>query len=366
MTEIVEFDSNDSEHVKEFVNFQFRVYASNPNWVPPLVDNEVKFLAGKTSFATYAKWKMFLAIRRGKIVARVAAFRNSLYERRFPNTGLLGYFEALPDSFDAVREMLDAAIEWLKTDRVMIPYQGSYWNAGNFGFLIDNFDSRPVLFMPYNPPYYLEYMTRYGFSPYEDVYAYRIDVQSTPVFNTTPPGEYKLKELEINDRTLRDMKMLFDDAFTPDEIDYYDISLEELREVAKDMKYLLVKKLCPAIYHNNELVGLALTMPDYYEVIQKFSGKLGIINALRLLWSKHRLKSARLFLIGVKSAHKRKGLGTLLVSKIIEELKRRGYKMLEYSYVLASNEASNALARKFRGIVYRRYKVFILEQKAKV
>ena len=45
------------------------------------------------------------------------------------------------------------------------------------GFLIEGFDTPPMLMTPYNPLYYTDLMKQYGMQKIKDLYAYIYDVQ---------------------------------------------------------------------------------------------------------------------------------------------------------------------------------------------
>ena len=60
--------------LKAFIDLPWRLYANDPNWVPPL-KAEVKELLtpGKNPFFGHAEAQYFLARRGGKVVGRISA-----------------------------------------------------------------------------------------------------------------------------------------------------------------------------------------------------------------------------------------------------------------------------------------------------
>src|ERR1039457_426711 len=160
--------------MNEFICFPWKVYKGNPNWVPPL-KSEVRFLMNKEEnpFFQHAEAECFLARRKGEPVGRIAAIidRNHI---KFQNeqAGFFGFFECLPDCAIA-QELLDTAANWLKARDIDI-MRGPMNPSTNeeCGFLLEGFDSPPMIMMTYTPAYYLDYMERCGLTKARDLYAY--------------------------------------------------------------------------------------------------------------------------------------------------------------------------------------------------
>ena len=145
---------NSASGMNKFIRFPWKVYQGNPNWVPPLV-SEVKYiLSEKNPFFQHSEAACFLARRNGDIVGRIAA----IIDRNYINihneqAGFFGYFECLPDCAVA-RELLDAAAGWLKERHIEI-MRGPVNPSTNdeCGFLLEGFDSPPMIMMTYTPAY---------------------------------------------------------------------------------------------------------------------------------------------------------------------------------------------------------------------
>ena len=66
-----------------------------------------------------------------------------------------------------------AAADWLKERNIEI-MRGPMNPSTNdeCGFLLDGFDSPPMIMMTYTPPYYLDYMEQCGLIKSKDLFAY--------------------------------------------------------------------------------------------------------------------------------------------------------------------------------------------------
>src|SRR5438876_10605068 len=82
-----------------FVKFPFKLYAGDPNWVPPLQMERLDFLdPSKNPWFQFGKAELFLARRNGEVVGRIAAVNDPRYNE-FHGTalGFFGMFECIDD-----------------------------------------------------------------------------------------------------------------------------------------------------------------------------------------------------------------------------------------------------------------------------
>lgn len=105
----------------------------------------------------------------GRIVASV---NQRLIDREGQNIGLFGFFECVND-FTIAQALLEVACKWLR-EQGMTAVRGpiDFSTHNNCLFLVDGFDSPPMVMMPYNPPYYREFMEKDGWHKAKDAYAY--------------------------------------------------------------------------------------------------------------------------------------------------------------------------------------------------
>lgn len=134
----------------------------------------------------------FLAWLDGKLVGRISAAINRPFNDYYKTrTGFFGFWDVM-DNYEVAAVLLDHARDWVK-DRGMTVLRGpgDYSNATHErqGVLIEGFEYPPTVELTHNPPYYAEFLERFGFRKAKDYYAYTMDVQ-TPV----PPRLEKLAE----------------------------------------------------------------------------------------------------------------------------------------------------------------------------
>ena len=181
----------------EFIRFQLELYRDDPYFVPPIVAERRDFLNRKKNpFFTHAEVELFLARRNGKVVGRIAAIDDALWNQ-FHNseTGFFGMFD-LPNDAEVAAALLDAAAGFARS-RGMKTLTGPVNLSTNHdcGVLIEGFEFPPAMMMPYNFRYYGALLEGWGLRKMRDLYAYDISAAMTPPEKMVRIAE-RLKESE--------------------------------------------------------------------------------------------------------------------------------------------------------------------------
>src|SRR5262249_34507613 len=157
----------------EFIRFQLELYREDPYFVPPIVAERRDFLNRKKNpFFTHAEVELFLARRNGKVVGRIAAIDDALWNQ-FHNTetGFFGMFDA-PNDPEVAGALLDAAADFARA-RGMKALTGPVNLSTNHdcGVLVEGFEFLPAMMMPYNYRYYGGLLEGWGLTKMRDLYA---------------------------------------------------------------------------------------------------------------------------------------------------------------------------------------------------
>ena len=90
------------------------------------------------------------------------------------NNAFFGFFETV-DDYAVAEALLDAATGWLR-ERGYTGVRGPVNPSMNdtAGLLVEGFDREPTILMPYNPPYYVDFLERYGFERAMTMWAYYV------------------------------------------------------------------------------------------------------------------------------------------------------------------------------------------------
>ena len=109
-------------------------------------------------------------------------------------------------------------------------------------------------------------------------------------------------------------------------------------------------------------MAFLLTMPDWNPVLADLDGSPWR-HPIRTL--KHVLKSKpetmeglRLFTLGVKADHRKRGIEGILLGEGLEKSLEIGYEWCEYSWILEDNELTKRSVRLMDGELYKVYRVY--------
>ena len=113
----------------------------------------------------------FLARRDAQSVERVSAAINHRFnEYHNVRIGSFGFFEVVQD-YEVAQALLDRAKAWVgERGMTLLRGPGEYSNATHErqGVLIDGSQYPPTVELTHNPPYYGEFLERYGFQKAKD------------------------------------------------------------------------------------------------------------------------------------------------------------------------------------------------------
>lgn len=359
-----------------FLEVPALVYANDPNWVAPLRSDVAKKFDSGHTFFEYGKLQQFLAVaenlttRKTLAIGRiVAAVNHRLIEREGQAIGIFGFFECIED-FEVAQALFNAACQWLRNQgmtRVRGPIDLSTHN--NCLFLVDGFDSPPMVMMPYNPAYYPEFIKRDGWQPAKDAYAYQIPLDRS-LSSKFEKGYQIACKSGVNFRSLRTKG----EGFEQDCISLYTLftkafsnnwsstprTQEEFLEEAKSLQSLVDPDVFPIAEYNGEMIGFWMALPDYNIPLKHVNGKLDWLGILKFLWYRRHIDQGRVIAICSLPEFRRKmvPLGLIYLGMMGGIKKGKPYKRAELSWVYEDNFPSRKLIEATGGEIYKTYRMY--------
>jgi GNAT superfamily N-acetyltransferase len=354
--------------LRRFLRLPWKVYAGDPNWVPPLlVGLKDKLDARKHPFFQHAEAASFLAVRDGEPVGRITASvdrnHNAAHKDR---TGFFGLFECLNDT-EAAQTLVDAAADWCGA-RGMDTLRGPMNLSMNdeCAFLLEGFEGPPVVMMPYNPPYYLDLMAACGLVKAKDLLAFKV--------GTDRAGTEKVKAAlarlpaagEFTFRTIS-KKHLVEDALMVADVynrgwannwGFVPWTDEEMAHMARDIVRFADMDLVLIAEHEGRPVAFAFGLPNLNEILIKMNGRLLPFGIFKLLLGRRKIEGVRALVFGVVPEYMHTGLAYVLYDKFAEAIIGKGYKWCELSWELEDNQAILKFAASIGARLYRKYRLF--------
>jgi hypothetical protein len=359
-----------------FVDLPWKIYRGDPNWVPPLKAS-VRELVDARRHPFYdegrgAEIELFLAWEGRDVVGRVAAIQNHAYNRfHDENVVFFGFFESI-DRPDVARDLLTAVEAWA-AERNASAVLGPMNPSTNYecGLLIEGFARPPALMMTYNPDWYPRLIAGAGYTKAKDLHAYISPVHGASLQRLQRLAERTRKRnpgLETRGADLSDfagevalVQEIYNSAWDRN-WGFVPMSDAEIEWLAKELKPLVQKDLLRFALYEGEPVAFLLTMPDWNPVLADLDGSPWR-HPIRTL--KHVLKSKpetmeglRLFTLGVKADHRKRGIEGILLGEGLEKSLEIGYEWCEYSWILEDNELTKRTVRLMDGELYKVYRVY--------
>jgi len=355
-----------------FIKFQWRIYANDPAWVPPLIIERKTFLNRKRHpFYKHGDAALFLARRDGEIVGRIMASDDPNYNALHQsNVGCFGLFECIDDP-DVATALFQAAAGWLrKKGRTEIMGPIDYSINYVCGLLIAGFQFAPTILTAHNPPYYRELIEGCGFAKEKDWYAWwfadpaKAAARLRPLaerFRKRWPGTIRAGNLKNIREESRRLRQIYNQAWEKN-WGFVPFTEAEFQFMTHELKQLVIPEFTLIAEVGDEPVGFILCVPDINVALRHINGRLATfglpIGLVKLLYYKSRTRTARLIALGVIQKYRRSGIAEMLVLRIVEDaMIKRGFTG-ELSLTLEDNVMINRFVEAIGAERYKTYRIF--------
>jgi len=361
----------DKRELAQFLRLPYRIYGKkHPQYVHPLLAQTKAFLdPAKNPFFRHADTCLWVArdgaIPVGRIAASVDHISNEFHHEK---VGFFGFYESLDDP-EVSDALLATAAAWIKDQGMTIMRGPGCFTTNHdfFGLLVDGHEHRPVIGMPWQPPYYLGQFQRSGLARAKDLLAweFRMDDGQMPermarfAERIERRQEFTIRRFRL-DRFWDDVEIvrgLYYEAWK-DNWGFIPMDEEEFRHTARDMKSLVDPGLLLIAEQDGEPIGFAMATQDFNEALKPLEGSLLPFGWLKFLRGKRRIKGCRTLLMGVKPEHRQRGVDVMMVVEGMRYALPRGYTHSECSWILEDNVAMNRFLEKHGATIKSVYRIF--------
>ncbi len=357
-----------------FVAFPWKLYPQIPGsrWVPPLRAHVRKALdVRRNPFYDRADLRMFLALRGGREVGRIAAIHNRAHnDFHRERVGFFGFFEC-HDDHEAAAALFEAAGGWL-AGLGLGAIRGPTSPSTNHecGLLVRGFRHQPTIMTPWNPRYYADLLLGAGLAPVRDLLAYFVPLDPSRWRLPDRFGRIAERARERQGVVFRDLDLgrFGEEVATCWEIynsaweanwGFVPMTEEEFRWAARDLKHLLVPRFAFIAEVGGVPVGFMLIVPDFNHVFRGIRhGRLTPLSVLRIAAGKRKLRSGRIVLLGVREGFRSRSIFPVFAHEAYRRGVEYGAIGVEASWILEENEALNRPLRDLGARVYRRWRIF--------
>ena len=134
---------------------------------------------------------------------------------------------------------------------------------------------------------------------------------------------------------------------------------DEFTYLAKDLKMILDPDFALVAEQDGKLVGFGLALPNYNEIFKTIKkGRLLPTGIFKLLLNKSKIRSIRIYALGVVDGYRKMGIEAVLYGTIIKEYKRKGFTHAEAGWTLENNTMINEAIKAINGDPYKTYRIY--------
>ncbi|MBI4042454.1 MAG: hypothetical protein HY391_03150 [Deltaproteobacteria bacterium] len=356
------------KHFDTFLQLPWKIYAGDPNWVPPLFAQMKGLLNPKKNpFFRHSEAQLFLAMKGNEPAGRIAAIINRQHNTYYRDqTGFFGLFEAIDDTHVAAA-LFETTREWIQS-RSMKVLRGPMNLSTNdeCGLLIKGFEHKPYVMMTYNPPYYAQLLESCGFAKAKDLYAYYLDASAplaAPLVQMAEAIRQKERAVirEINlkkfDEEVQRVRHIYNDAWSRN-WGFVPMTEEEFAYKSAELKQIIEPSLAFVVEVDKAPVGFGLTIPNANDLLIHLNGRLFPFGFLKFFRKWKYIKSMRAITLGMVQEYQKKGLGVLCYVEMMQRAQKLGCARGEMSWILEDNEPVNKAVRQLGGTLYKEYRIY--------
>ncbi len=364
--------------LNKFIKLPWKIYEDDEYWVPPLlIDEKERFNKDKYPFFEHSEADFFLAVNNGEVLGRIAAIKNNNHLETYDDDlGFFGFFESVNDQ-KVANALFSRAEQWLeKRGLEQVRGPENYTQNEEVGTLVEGFDSTPTIMMTYNPEYYIDLITNYGFTKEKDLLAYSInnaeripDRLERKINIIEKRYDFNVRQFDSSNFEAEADKVVsvYNDAWSKNfgAIKLTDSEIEHLKD---DLKPILVPEMVFIAEVGDKPVGVSLTIPDVNRVLHDMNGRLFPTGIFKLLWQKlNKWKDvhfARVLILGVLEEYRHMGIDLAFYYYTFKNGIELGFNSGEMSWILEDNyPMRNALERLYGCHPYKTYRLYQKEIK---
>ena len=358
--------------LRRFIRLPFALYRNEPRWIAPLLlDVRKRLDRRRNPWFEHAEAEYFLAWRDGVPVGRISAHLDRRFNEFQDNRwGLFGFFEC-EDSPETAHELLAAAEQWLRDrdrDRMVGPMD--FTTNDECGLLVEGFDRPPMILSSWHHPYYRALLEGDGLEKAMDLLMWSLHISGRGRVRDAIWRMAGVAESEhgIVCRPMRKRDM---DAEVSRFLEVYNaawernwaavpLTDEEVRHHARDLRPVLDENWAFIAERRDtgEVVGAALTLPDYNQVLRHLDGRLLPFGWLKALYWRRKIAAVRVFALGVKPEYQHSGVAARFYQLHFDAAERTPQKGGEMGWILETNRPMNRAMEGMGGEVVRRYRVY--------
>ncbi len=367
--QIRQLNTENPHDVRQFVDFQFDLYANCDKWSPPLVSS-VKTMMNrrKHPFYQHSDAAFFVAEAGDVTLARVAVLDHCRYNAHSGrNAAFFCCFDAV-DNVEAVRQLFESAACWAagRGRSVLLGTKGMMRTDAP-GILVEGFEHEAALSMPYNYDYYSRLLESVGFEKEIDYLSgYLMQEQQIP--ERIVALAEKIKERRgfwvksfSSKKELRAwiprIQKVNNEAFSQ-VWGYYPIDAAEVQLIGQQLLTIANPRLLKVVMKDDDIAGFAFIFPDVSAALREVRGRLWPFGWIKVLWAIQTTRRMSGNGVGLLPQYQGFGATALLYVELEKTLRSVNTVHCDVAQVMESNLKSMDDLNMLKVNWYKRHRVY--------
>ena len=345
-------------------------------WVPPVLSElEARIDPRRGAWFGRGYAEFFMAWRDGQPVGTICCASDETRNAHLQQgQAIFGFNHYIPD-YVVAAALWDHAAAWARAHSLDVlcgPFNLDYEDG--YGILVEGYDRPPTLLCGHTPPYYREFIERYGFVPGREQ---NIALEASLGEFSDPDGKMaklhrvaaiarKRGQISVRCGRLEDWDdevdrviYLLNEALAvlPGHVPW---SREGFEGLARGMRDLIDPNLVLFGEIDRRAVGFLVGLPNLNQVLIHTNGLRYPWNKLRAWWELHgRPECLCIKSILVLPEYWGRGVDALMLYEMATRGLAKGYHWVDMSITGADNPMTPRLAGRLGARVYKRWQVYI-------
>ncbi len=357
---IISFDPENASYRYNFIQFPFILYQNDPNWVPPLLmDMRQIFNRERHGFYTHGNAYFLLAVKDDRVIGRLVMLNNlNLKSSSSQKTGHFFLFESEKDP-EIAKKLFDKGVAWAQKQGLtkligpkgMTPLDG-------LGMLVKGFEYQPAFGMPYNPPYYPQFLLDYGFTKAKTIESGYLDPHSFKLPDKVLKAAEIIKDkkgfhvLEMHTRS--DLKKavmvlgeMYNHALEGTEGNA-PLSESDLETIMSGLLLIAKPELIKLIMKEGDPVGFLLAYPDISAALKASRGRVFPFGWMRILYEKRHTSLVNINGMGIVEKYRGLAATALLFSELYKSITTS--RQFNHAEIIQIGAENDRMHRELRGM----------------
>ncbi len=351
------------DEIQDFIDFPFRLHGRRGRslWVPPL-KSDLRVDLDRERHPFYrdegSDAQAYLVKDGCKVRGRIMVIESGPYNREHGTESAFFYFFESEDDEGVANSLFQASFDWARErglDQVIGP-MGLLAGDGH-GVLVDGFDKRPGMGMPWNPPCYEGLVESGGFRKLADTLSAEVpldmDEHRDMVENLYRSAEKVKAKRGLRVKTYENKEEVRDDIpfLVPSLCRVFNSSFGELpffhpmneEEMERIVNQMLTVtdgrsvRLVKFAMKGDELIGFLLVYPNIAAGLRRANGRLWPLGWLYLSLERRFTSWVDANGIGILPEYQGKGATVVLYAELLKTLEKSRFDKLIINQILEKN-----------------------------